>query len=287
MRIDCHSHIMAAEHLSGAFLADMQRFLDEAKVSDYEVAAPPTAHLETVFQQGVQKAFVFGLQAKASGINVPNDYIADYVTEFPDKLVGYCSVDPTDPRARLELERCHGELGLKGLKLGPIYQHVHPLDRRFYPIYQRCEELGMPLLFHQGSTTPKEAPLKFSNPLFIEEIAIEFPQLLIQIAHMGHPWYTETIQVLRKHRNVVADISSLWPRPWQFYNAMILSQEYGVTDQIVYGTDFPFGTPGDTINGLLGLNEMVAGTNLPRVGDEVIQAILDRNAERIYGFLFA
>jgi predicted TIM-barrel fold metal-dependent hydrolase len=285
MRIDTHSHIMEEKHLSGQFLEDMQRFLNEAG-ADYSVAAPPPGHMETVFKEGVEKATVFGLQASASGIIVPNDYIANYVAEFPDKLVGYCSIDPLDPNARREVERSYHELSLKGLKLGPIYQHVHPHDKRFYSVYQRCNELGMPLIFHQGSTTPRDAPLSVSSPLFIEDIAIEFPDMIIQIAHMGHPWYTETIQVLRKQRNVVADISSLWPRPWQFYNAMILAQEYGVTDQIVYGTDYPFGTPEDTLNGLMGLNKMVEGTNLPRVRDDVIESILDKNAERIYGFLW-
>jgi len=144
----------------------------------------------------------------------------------------------------------------------------------------------MAIVFHQGSTTPRSAPLSVNSPLFIEDIAIEFPELKIQIAHLGHPWYTETIQVLRKQPNVFADISSLWPRPWQFYNALILAQEYGVTSKIVYGTDFPFGTPQGTIGGLLGLNHMVEGTNLPRVREEVIEAILDKNAERIYGFLW-
>lgn len=286
MRIDCHSHVMEAEHLSGEFMQDMQRFLNEAGVGNYSVAAPPPAQMQTVFRQGVEKAIVFGLQASASGINVPNDYVASYVAEFPDRLVGYCSVDPLDPDARRELERSHRELGLKGLKLGPIYQHVHPHDKRFYPLYQYCNEVRMPLLFHQGSTTPRSAPLRVSSPLFLEDIAIEFPNLKIQIAHMGHPWYTETIQVLRKQRNVIADISSLWPRPWQFYNAMILAQEYGVTDQIVYGTDFPFATPEDTINGFLGLNKMVEGTHLPRVRDDVIEAILDKNGERLLGFLW-
>lgn len=286
MRIDAHSHVFGENHLSGEFAKDMQRFLNEAGVSDYSLDAPPTAHFKTVFAEGVEKAIVFGLQANASGINVPNDYVAEYIAEFPDKVAGYCSVDPTDPGARLEIDRSYHELGLKGLKLGPIYQHVHPHDKRFYPLYQRCNELGMPLLFHQGSTTPRTAPLRVSSPLLIEDIAIEFPKLKIQIAHMGHPWYTETIQVLRKQPNVFADISSLWPRPWQFYNAMILAQEYGVTDQIVYGTDYPFATPEDTIQGFLGLNKMVEGTNLPRVREDVIEAIMDKNAERIYGFLW-
>jgi predicted TIM-barrel fold metal-dependent hydrolase len=276
---------MEDEHLSGEFVQDMRRFLKEAGVT-YSVVAPPGEHISAVFVGGVTKAIVFGLQAKASGIDVPNDYVASYAAEFPDKLIGYCAVDPTDPNARLEVERSYHELGLKGLKLGPIYQHVHPLDKRFYPVYQRCAELGMPIIFHQGSTTPRSAPLRVSSPLFIEDIAIEFPGLKMQIAHMGHPWYTETIQVLRKQPNVFADISSLWPRPWQFYNAMILAQEYGVTGQIVYGTDFPFGTPDDTLNGLFNLNKMVEGTHLPRVRDEVIEDILDRNADRIYGFLW-
>jgi predicted TIM-barrel fold metal-dependent hydrolase len=287
MIIDCHSHAWKAGFLTGQFRADMEKFLREAgKAGEGRVIGADWADHFRVMDGVVDRVIVFGLQASYSGINVPNDYIAEYARQHPGRIVGFCSVDPHDPRARQELERSRSELGLKGLKLGPIYQDVHPHDRRYYPIYQRCAELKMPIIFHQGSTTPRQIHLAIASPLLIEDIAIEFPELKMHIAHLGHPWMIETIQVLRKQPNVYADISSLWPRPWQYYNALVLAQEYGVISQIVFGSDFPFGTPRETIDSLLGLNRMVEGTNLPRIKDETVDAILYRNAERIYGFLW-
>lgn len=287
MIIDCHSHAWKPEFLTGQFRADMEKFLREAgKAGEGRVIGADWSDHHRVMDGVVDRVIVFGLQAGFSGINVPNDYIADYARQHAGRIVGFCSVDPRDPGARQELERSRSELGLKGLKLGPIYQDVHPHDRRFYPIYQRCAELGMPIIFHQGSTTPRQIRLAIASPLLIEDIAIEFPQLKMQIAHLGHPWMVDTIQVLRKQPNVYADISCLWPRPWQYYNALVLAQEYGVISQVVFGSDFPFGTPKETIDSLLELNRMVEGTNLPRIRDETIDAILYRNAERIYGFLW-
>jgi predicted TIM-barrel fold metal-dependent hydrolase len=285
--IDCHSHSWKLETMTGTFRAEMDKFLREAgKEGEYQVGAAEWDDHARGVAAVVDRAIVFGLQANHAGINVPNDYIADYVKQHPDKLAGFCSVDPSDPNAYRELQRSYHELGLKGLKVGPIYQDVHPHDRRFWPLYRACNELKMPIVFHQGSTTPRNIHLLIASPMLIEDIAIEFPDLQIQIAHMGHPFMTETIQVLRKQPNVVADVSCIWPRPWQFYNAVIQAQEYNVTDKLVFGSDFPFGTPQDGIDGLNGLNRQVEGTNLPRIRDDVLDAILHRNAERIYDHLW-
>jgi len=288
MLIDCHSHVWKAEFLTGQFQEDMEKFVREAgKAAEGRVTNADRDRHARAMENLVDRAIVFGLQASFSGVSVPNDYVAEYAQLFPEKIVGFSSVDPLDPGARLELERSYYELGLKGLKLGPIYQNVHPHDRRFYPLYQRCAELNMPIVFHQSSTTPRSVRLAIASPLLIEDLAIEFPQLKIQIAHMGHPWYIETIQVLRKQPNVCADISSLWPRPWQFYNALILAQEYGVVPKLLFGTDFPFGTARESIDSLIGLNRMVEGTNLPQIREDTISAIIYGNAERIYGFLWS
>jgi hypothetical protein len=285
--IDTHSHAWKPEFMTGQFRADMEKFFREGNRAgaDRVTGADWDDH-QAAMRGVIDRVIVFGLRAEASGIMVPNDYIAEYARRHPGQVVGYCSVDPRDPNALAELERSHGELGLKGLKLGPIYQDVHPHDLRVRQLYRRCADLNMPVIFHQGSTTPRQIRLALASPLLIEDIAIEFPDLRLHIAHLGHPWMTETIQVLRKQPNVFSDISCLWPRPWQLYNALVLAQEYGVIGQIVFGSDFPFGTARETIASLQSLNHMVEGTNLPRIRDETVAAIIHHNAERIYGFLW-
>ena len=186
------------------------------------------------------------------------------------------------PGALEEMARAH-ELGLRGLKLGPIYQGFHPLDGRAFGVYAKAAELGLPILIHQGTTFPRLAPLKVANPLLLEDVALAFPQLQIVIAHMGHPWMAETIVLIRKHPNLYADISALHYRPWQFYNGLILALEYGVEDKLLFGSDWPFATPAETAAGLRSINRFTEGTALPRVPDDVIEQIIGRDSLALLG----
>jgi hypothetical protein len=94
------------------------------------------------------------------------------------------------------------------------------------------------------------------------------------VAHMGHPWIDETIVLIRKQPNFYADISALHYRPWQFYNALILAKEYGVLHKLLFGSDYPFTTPEATLEALKSFNNMVTGTNLPRLSSEEIQILI-------------
>ena len=81
------------------------------------------------------------------------------------------------------------------------------------------------------------------------------------IAHLGHPWINETLVLIRKNRNMYSDISALYYRPWQFYNALVAAMEYGVLDRLLFGSDYPFTTPQSTIGGAPQVNEMAEGTD--------------------------
>ena len=91
---------------------------------------------------------------------------------------------------------------------------------------------------------------------------------------MGHPWYEECVAVIRKNPNVYAEVSALFYRPWQYYNILITAQEYLVTDKIFFGTDYPFTTLEESINGLKNVNQLVEDSKLPRVTNETIERIL-------------
>ena len=152
---------------------------------------------------------VFGLQAKATGVWVPNEVIASYVAEHPDKLIGWASVDPNEPDCVERLEHAVGTLGLRGLKLGPAYQHFDPTDRRHWPLFTTAQRLGIPIIWHQGTTFPSQARLRVSSPLALEDVAMEFPELRMIVAHLGHPWEEDLVALIRKAPNVYADISAV------------------------------------------------------------------------------
>jgi predicted TIM-barrel fold metal-dependent hydrolase len=226
---------------------------------------------------------VLGFRARHVGVLVPNEYVAEYVGSHPGKLIGFCSVDPHDADAVQQLERSAEKLGLRGLKVAPIYQNVHPSDPRFVRLMEAAESLGIPVLIHQGTTFCENVSLELANPVLLQPLALRFPRLRMVIAHMGHPWIAETLVLIRKHRHLYADISALYYRPWQFYNALVLAMEYGVLDRLLFGTDYPFTTPAGTIEALRRVNHMVEGTNLPRIPPERIEALIHRDALPLLG----
>lgn len=228
-------------------------------------------------QQHADRTVVLAFRSRALGIDVPNEYVAEYVAQHPDRLIGFACVDPNDSDAPDELEHCVATLGMRGLKLGPIYQHFDPTERRFFPLYERAQRLGIPVLWHMGATVLRRAPLKLTNPILLQEVSLAFPDLRMIVAHMGHPWEIETIILMRQCPNIWTDLSTLHYRPWRLYTMLLNAVEYGVADKILLGTDFSAATLPDTIAALRDVNRYVRGTSLPQVPTEVIEAIISEN----------
>ena len=229
----------------------------------------------------VTKAVVFGFHSRHLGLVVPNSLVRDYVARHPEKLIGFACLDVTEPDYLDEMHRVFEEDKFRGLKLAPIYQNFHACDDRLKPVYEYCQKRGLPILFHQGTTFPRRAPLKYASPLHLEDVALAYPDLSLIIAHMGHPWMDETIVLIRKQPNVYADISALYYRPWQFYNGLILAQEYGAAHKLLFGTDYPFTTAADTIVALKNVNHVTGSSGLPQVSDKTIYGILERDSLRL------
>ena len=192
-----------------------------------------------------------------------NDDVAAFVAASPERRIGFLSVHPEVAGVEDELERATGDLGLKGIKLGPNYQIFDPLGDAALRLYGFAESRGLPVLFHQGASPVREAPLRYAHPLLMDEVAIRFPELRIVMAHMGHPWWRETIVTIRKHPHVYADVSALFYRPWSLYEGMRLVAEWNVFDKLLFGSDYPIATPAETAAGLRRVNEPIAGTGLP------------------------
>lgn len=279
MIVDVHTHVWECPcHIGEHFIADAKAVAGEAY---QDISVDLDRHWEAM--QPVDKAVVLGFRARHVGVLVPNEYVAEYVGRHPEKLIGFCSVDPQDPDAVEQLDDSVQRLKLRGLKMGPIYQNVSPQDARFRRILRRAEELRIPLLIHQGTTFCANVSLEIADPVLLQPLALEFPRLRMVIAHMGHPWISEALVLVRKNRNVFADISALYYRPWQFYNAMVAAMEYGVLDRLLFGSDYPFTTPASTIEALGRMNRMVDGTHLPRIPEAKIEALINRDTLDLLG----
>jgi len=279
MIIDVHSHAWRyPDHFGDDFRDQAKRARAGVEVDltvryeDYRAAA--TADTKTI---------VFGGKAKLSGVWVDDRYVADYVAAHPDTLIGYLCVDPTQPGWRREMYVGHQELGLRGIKLLPMYASFRPDDRSLDPLWIYAEKHALPVLLHTGTTFVAQAPLECTLPRHLDPVATRFPGVRMVLAHLGHPYEGECVVVIRKHPNVYADISALHYRPFQLYHSLMLVQEYGVWDKVLFGSDYPFTTVNATIAGLHALNKMLDGTALPRLDERRIEEMIYRDSLPLLG----
>ena len=279
MIIDVHSHAWDfPRHFSPDFCQQARRARSGQEVDltirydDYRRAASEDV-----------RTIVFGGKARLSGLWVDDRYVADYVAAHPDKLIGFLSVDPSQPGWEEELEFGHQELKLRGIKLLSMYAGFRPDEPRLDPLWQYAQRHRLPVLLHTGTTFIAQAPLECTLPRHLDIVAARFPEVRIIMAHLGHPYEGECVVTARKHAHLYADISALHYRPFQFYHSLMLVQEYGIWDKVLFGTDYPFTNVDATLSGLRGINRMLAGTALPRINEEAIERMIYRDSLSLLG----
>lgn len=279
MIIDVHSHVWEYPlHFGDSFRDQAKRARAGREVdltvryADYRATCPE----ET-------RTIVFGAKAKLSGNWVDDRYVAEYVQQHPDTLIGFMCLDPTQPGWEREMREGHLELGLKGIKLLPMYAGFRPDDRLLDPLWAYASEHRLPVLLHTGTTFISQAPLECTLPRHLDPVAIRYPEVKIIMAHLGHPYEGECVAVIRKHPNVYADVSALHYRPFQLYHSLMLVQEYGVWDKVLFGTDYPFTTVNESVQGIRNLNKMLEGTQLPRLNETRIEEMIHRDTLPLLG----
>ena len=209
-----------------------------------------------------------------------NEIVAKLVDEYSDKFIGFASVDPKNPeKAVKDLEKAINDLGLKGLKLNPYFQDFNPADKRIYPIYEKAQELGIPIVFHTGMIYSKHGLLKHTYPLIFDEIAQKFPDLKIILAHFGWPWVKEAAILAVRHKNVYVDIADCFSgTPYEHLKHVLTEAipkrivERFISDKILFGSNFPKIEADKMIRGLLRVN----------LRDEIRRKILGENAARVF-----
>jgi uncharacterized protein len=202
---------------------------------------------------------------------IKNDEVAGFVQAYPDRLIGIASVNLYRPmEAVRELRRCVRDLGFRGLRIVPWLWDLPPDDRRYYPLYAECVELGIPFCLQVGHT----GPLCSSEPgrpiPYLDHVALEFPELKIVAGHIGYPWTSEMISLATKYPNVHIDTSayksSRYPRELVDY-----LRGHG-RKKVLFGSNYPMLTPGECLRDLTGLE----------LADETNRMFLYENAERVF-----
>ncbi|MHA6642746.1 amidohydrolase family protein [Mesorhizobium sp. A623] len=223
---------------------------------------------------GIDRA-VMQAEWMSGDYRLDNDYVASFVAARPEKFVGFAAVDFSEGVAAVrELERAVEKLGLKGLNIQPFASQLLANDRLAYPLYYKCMEYGIPVCIHTGINYSNNRKIDFGRPIYIDDIACDFPDLTIVMNHAGWPWVNESVAIARKHKNVYLEFGGISPKYLAKPDAgwgMLLSMANNLLrDQLLFATDsmIPFDRA---------VNEAMA---LP-VSDAARRAIMGENALRI------
>jgi predicted TIM-barrel fold metal-dependent hydrolase len=223
---------------------------------EYFKAAAPPASVEEMAEL-YQKMDIFGVLLTIDNETVSgrpaapsNDFVADIVKRYPGQFVAFAGIDPWKGKAALnEVERCAGDLGVRGLKFMPNTQQFYPNDERFYPLWALAQRLGLVVLIHSGTTGvgaghPGGAgvKLKYSRPIpYIDDVAADFPELKIIMAHPSWPWQEEQLALLVHKPNVYMDLSGWSPK--YFQPSLIQYANNLIQEKVLFGSDYPVIAP--------------------------------------------
>nr|WP_271209112.1 4-hydroxyphenyl-beta-ketoacyl-CoA hydrolase [Rhodococcus wratislaviensis]GLK33569.1 4-hydroxyphenyl-beta-ketoacyl-CoA hydrolase [Rhodococcus wratislaviensis] len=277
--IDVHTHIGQDGH--GCYALNQQ--LLDASAQYFradEDPAPTVTAVAEYYRERNMAAVVFTVDA-TSGIGHPalsSEEILDAAAEFPDVLIPFGSVDPHAGKAAVNRIRALAARGVRGFKFHPSLQAFEPNDPRYRPLYEAIAEAGVPALFHTGQTGVGAGlpgghgiKLRYSAPMLLDDVAADFPELTIVMAHPSVPWQDEAISIATHKANVFIDLSG-W-RPKYFPPQLVQAANTMLREKVLFGSDFPVITPDRWLADFANLE----------IKDEVRPLILKDNAVRVLG----
>jgi uncharacterized protein len=200
-------------------------------------------------EAGIDRVVLLNAARKGIQVRPMNEDLAKILNKYPERFLGFAGFDPNNgAQAVQEIEYAIRELGLSGVKIVASMLELDIDDKAFYPCYAKAEELGVPILAHTGSAVIKGVRAKYVQPLMIDDVAFDFPDLKIICAHLGGWQYMDVLGMLVHHRNVYADIS-FWPLHPLYANMVPWNLlERTVSDKILLGSDYPAGqTPKEAV----------------------------------------
>ena len=302
MILDCHLHTwLYPDHFPDDvyvnFTGARQRGLSEEEIKQ---SADRRADrlLREMEEAGVDKGLVVGLKSGSTlGMEVPNEFVAEEVKPYPDKLSWACAVVMTEEGAAAEVEKCVKELGAVALgEIGPGYGHYRLDDPRCFPVYEVARSLDVPLLIHAGPTSPRTTHVKYGSLEALDEVCVNFPELKIVLCHFGEPHCEEAAHLMAKHLNLYADISMLpfaagmspgrtptvsvpffqLDHPLLFYFSVPARDK----DKLIWGSDIQ--NPKDSLEAFRGVNQRLEKMGWPRIPEDAFERMFHENWRKAF-----
>jgi predicted TIM-barrel fold metal-dependent hydrolase len=276
MIFDVHIHVQPWQNVKPEALALIE---DDAHANAREILSSPENVLRYLDAEGVERACCINyVSPDVMGFTREvNDWVANFTKDHRDRLVAVGSVNPLhELNVRDEIRRVL-DLGIGMIKIHPPHQLFSPNAYRgelwqLAEIYRECEERGVPVMFHTGTSIFPKARNVFADPMPIDDVAIDFPKLPIILAHAGRPLYGDTAFFLaRRHANVHIEISGIPPKTLPRYFPRLTA----IADKVLWGTDWP--SPG-----VISIRKNIADFRALGFGEEVERKVLWENATRLF-----
>jgi hypothetical protein len=282
MIIDFHVHVSRPEHEHAWTMDFLQSQYDGDIYEFAERVLTPEGIRAYLQENGIDYAVVLAEVCPITTGTCSNEYTIDFVRRANaisdpsggpvGRLIPFASPNPyIDNDLAERVDELVKDGGFRGIKLYPVYQHHYLNDTRMYPLYAKAQDLGVPLLVHTGSSVFRGARIKYGDPLHLDDVAIDFPDLNLLLAHGGRPfWYEQAFWMAQRHPNVYLEVSGLPAKNLLTYFPKLES----LADKVVYGSDWP-GYPYIRRN-------IEAIFDLP-ISEQAKEKILGGNAARLLG----
>ena len=247
MIIDFHVHVSRPEHEHDWAMEFMQSQYDGDIYEFAERVLTPEGIRSYLQENGIDYAVALAEVCPITTGTCSNEYTIEFVNranEIPDpadgpagRLIPFASPNPfIDNDLAERVGELVQDLGFRGIKLYPVYQHHYLNDTRMYPLYATAQELSVPILVHTGSSVFRGARIKYGDPLHLDDVAIDFPDLRLLLAHGGRPfWYEQAFWMAQRHANVFLEISGLPAKNLLTYFPKLES----LAHKVIYGSDWP------------------------------------------------
>jgi predicted TIM-barrel fold metal-dependent hydrolase len=245
-----------------------------------ELRRNPSKFVELLDREGVWRACLINYVAKeVLGFTEDvNAFVSGYAREYPDRLLPFGGVDPRAPGVADRMEDLISKYEVRGVKIHPPHQLLYPNSYRteglkgLETVYTMAEDNGLPVMIHTGTSIFPKAIVRFGDPLTLDDVAVDFPKLKIIMAHGGRPFWTqEAFFLLRRHRNLFLDVSSIPPKRLLHYFPRLEE----VAHKTLFGSDWP----GPMVPGIR--QNLEDFHHLP-ISDEAKRSILEKNALSLF-----
>jgi uncharacterized protein len=225
---------------------------DEAMSKYFKSAVPPTIpEVAQYYRERRIAAVIFPVDSESEmgHWRIANEEVAEMAAEHADVLIPFASIDPAKGKmGAREARKLVKEYGVRGFKFHPSMQGFYPNDRKAYVLYEAIAEAGVPALFHTGQTGAGAGSrggmgvrLKFSDPMYLDDVAVDFPDMPIILAHPSFPWQDEALAVATHKPNVYIDLSGWSPK--YFPANLVQYSNTLLKDRVLFGSDYPAITP--------------------------------------------